>query len=151
MYVRWRRRRNRDHIGGVLIAQLVGSKRVDGKSRPRVLAYLGSCREPIDTLRYRLWFYDRCDQVLDRLALAPDDRAKIDAQLAARIPRLSDAERALWQRERAILISRFGRPDGFALVKAWNGANEEERRRFLDELHKGQEARAAPARGTGTA
>jgi len=31
-------------------------------------------------------------------------------------------------------MARFGRPDGFALVKGWNAANEEERRRFLDEL-----------------
>jgi hypothetical protein len=83
MFVRCRSRRNRDGMGGVLIAQLMGSKRVNGKTRPCVLAHLGSCREPVDLLRHRLWFYERCDQVLDRLALAPDDRAKIDAQLAA--------------------------------------------------------------------
>jgi hypothetical protein len=150
MFVRCRSRRNRDHIGGALIAQLIESKR-DDKSRKRILAYLGSCREPVDMLRHRLWFYERCDRVLDRLALAPEDRAKIDAQLAARIPRPSKKERAQWQREKAILMARFGRPDGFALVRDWTAANEEERRRFLDELGKAEEARAAPAGGKGTA
>jgi hypothetical protein len=147
MFVTWRSRRNRDHLG-VIIAHLVESKRVNGETRPHFLAYLGTCREPVDTLRHRLWFYERCDRVLDRLALTPDDRTKIDAQLAARIPRLSDEDRAQQQREKAILIARFGRSDGFAPVKGWTDANEEERRRFLDELHKVEEARAAPAGST---
>jgi hypothetical protein len=86
---------------------------------------------------------------LDRLALAPEDRAKVDAKLAARIPPLTDEDRALWQREKAILTATFGRPDGFAVVKGWNAANEDERRRFLDELHKAEEARAAAAGGVG--
>ena len=146
MYVRWTSRPNRDHIGSVLIAQLVGSKRVDGKSRPHVLAHLGSCREPIDTPRHRLWFYERCDRVLDRLALAPDDRVKIDAQLATRVPRPSDEDRAQHQRERAILMAKFSRPDGFALVKGWTAANEEERRRFLEELLKAEEDEACRRR-----
>lgn len=70
----------------------------------------------------RVWFYKRCDHVLDRLALDPDDRAKIDAQLATDIPRPSDKERA----------AAFRPPDGFtALVNAWNAASEAEQRRFL--------------------
>jgi hypothetical protein len=141
MFVRWRSRRNRDRKGGVLIAQLMGSKRVDGKSRQRILAYLGTCREPVDTLRHRLWFYERCEKVLDRVALAPDDRAKIDAQL----PRPSKEECAQWQREKAILMATFGRPDGLALVGEWTTANEDERRRCLDELRKAEEARATAA------
>src|SRR5215470_11404067 len=96
MYVRWRSHRNRDQVGSVLVAQLVESKRVEGKSRPLVLAHLGTCREPVDTLRHRLWFYERCDQVLDRLALEPEDRAKVVSNLSARIPRPSNAERAAW-------------------------------------------------------
>jgi hypothetical protein len=128
--------------------QLVESKRVDGESRQRVLAHLGSCREPVDTLRHRLWFYECCERALDRLALAPEDRAKVDAQLAARLPPLSDEEHAQRQRERAILMATFGRPDGFARIKGWNAANEEERCRFLDELRKAEEARAAAAVGT---
>jgi hypothetical protein len=146
MYVRWSSRRNRDHIGSVLVAQLVGSKRVEGKSRERVLAYLGSCREPIDTLRHRLWFYERCDQVLDRLALALEDRAKVDAVLAARVPRPSGKDRAQHQREKAILMAKFGRADGFAFVKEWNAANEEERRRFLDQLRKAEDDEACRRR-----
>ena len=147
MFIRWI---NRNHKGGgVLIAQLVESKRVDGQSRQRVLAHLGTCREPVDTLRHRLRFYERCEQALDRLALAPEDRTKVEAQLATRIPPLSDEEHALWQREKAILMATFGRSGGFAFVKGWNAANEEERRRFLDELRKAKEAYAAPADGAG--
>jgi hypothetical protein len=89
-------------------------------------------------LRHRLWFYERCDRVLDRLALTPEDRSKINSQIAARIPRPTEAERAFWQRERAILMATFGRPDGFAFVEGWNTANEEERRRFLDQLRKAE-------------
>src|SRR5262249_27983317 len=92
-------------------------------------------------------FYERCDQVLDRLALEPEDRAKVVSNLSARIPRLSNAERTAWQREKDILMARFGRPDGFARVKGWNAANEDERRRALDALGKGEEARAATAGG----
>ena len=145
MFVTWRNRRNRDHIGGVLVAQLAESRRVTGGTRSRFLAHLGTCREPVDMLRHRLWFYERCEQALDRLALAPEDRAKVEAQLAVRIPPLSDEDRASWQREKAILMARFGRPDGFAFVKGWNAANEDERRRFLAELGKAEEAGTAPA------
>jgi hypothetical protein len=149
MYVRWVSRNRARKSGGVLIAQLVESRRIDGKPRKRVRAHLGTCREQVDTLRHRFWFYERCDQVLDRLALAPDDRAKVEAQLAARMPRPSEEERALWQQEKAILMATFGRSGGFAFVKGWNAANEEERRRFLDELRKAKEAYAAPADGAG--
>ena len=150
MYVQWVGRNRDQKSGGVLIAQLVESKRVDGKSRKFYLAHLGTCREPVDTLRHRFWFYEHCDQVLDRLALGPEDRAKVDAQLAARIRRPSDAEHALWKRERATLTANFGRPDGFALVREWTATNEDERRRFLDELHKAEEAHATPASGRGS-
>jgi hypothetical protein len=142
MYVQWVSRNRDRKDGGVLIAQLVESKRVDGKPRKRVRAHLGTCREPVDTLRHRFWFYERCDRVLDRLALAPNDRAKIETQLAVRIPRPSEEERALWQQEKAILIAAFGRSGGFAYVKGWNADNEEERRRFLDQLRKAEEVRA---------
>jgi hypothetical protein len=149
MYIKWRVR-HRDHkSGGALIVQLVES--VNGGNRSRLLAHLGTCREPIDTLRHRLRFYERCDQRLDCLGLAPNDRAKIDAKLAARIPRPTGAERALWQRERAILMASFGRPDGFAFVKGWNAANEDERRRFVAELGKAEEAGTARAPDVDTA
>ena len=132
MYLKWRVRDRSHRSGGALIAQLVESTR-NGGAHSRLLAHLGTCREPVDTLRHRLRFYERCEQALDRLALAPEDRAKVEAQLAVRIPPLSDEDRASWQREKAILMARFGRPDGFAFVKGWNAANEDERRRFLDE------------------
>jgi hypothetical protein len=147
MFVRWTHRSRHQKGGAALIVQLVETKRIDGRSRLRLLAHLGTCREPVETLRHRLWFYEHCDRVLDRLALAREDRAKIDAKLAARIPRPSAAERAARQRERATLAATFSQPDGFAPVKGWNAANEDERRRFLDELRKAEEARSATAGG----
>jgi hypothetical protein len=43
MYVRWASRNRDRKSGGALIAQLVESKSIDGKSRKRVLAHLGTC------------------------------------------------------------------------------------------------------------
>lgn len=135
MFVKWSSR-SRDYTlrhrepHRTLVAQLIESRRVDGKPKKRTIAHLGTCREPVDRPRHRAWFYKRCDRVLDRLALDPDDRAKIEDQLAARIPRPNGEERAddAW-------AATFRPPDGFtALVNAWNGASENEQRRFLGEL-----------------
>ena len=49
--------------------------------------------------------------MLDRLALASEDRAKVDAQLDIRIPPLSNEDRAQRRREKAILMSNFARPE----------------------------------------
>ena len=68
-----------------VVVRLMQSQRA-GKSRQRYIAHLGTCREPVDRSRHRFWFYERCNKVLDRLDLSADDRAKIAAQLAARIP-----------------------------------------------------------------
>ena len=74
--------------------------------------------------------------MLDDLDLSADERAKIEEQLAARIPPLTPQEQAALQLARATAAARY-RPDGFAaLVAAWEGASEDERGRFLDELQQ---------------
>jgi hypothetical protein len=146
MYTKWsngsraytRRRNSEPHR--TLIAQLVESKRVDGRSQHRIVAHLGTCREPIETPRHRVWFYRRCDEVLARLGLSAEDRDKIVAQVEARLKRPTEAD---FQAEQVELdrydraLGALGRPDGFAaLVTAWIAANESERERFIGELRK---------------
>lgn len=91
MFIRWERRR-RVRSEQCLIAKLVESHRVDDKPRQRIIAHLGTCTEPVSVVMHRYRFYRRCDEVLAQLALSPADRERIESQLAARIPRPSDAE-----------------------------------------------------------
>jgi len=143
MFIRWShrsraytrpwRRTNEPHR--TLIAQLAESRRLDGKSKQRIVAHLGSCREPIETLRHRIWFYKHCDEKLAHLDLSADERTKLAAQLAARVPRPTVQEIAEHNRRAIDALMASFRPDGFAAwVKAWNTASEDERQRFLDQL-----------------
>jgi hypothetical protein len=147
MFVKWRnrsraytrRRNNGPHR--TLIAQLFENRRVGGQSRRRMIAHLGTCREPVETPRHRMWFYQRCDEVLARLGLSAEDRDQIAAQLQARLKRPTEAEfkaeQEEWDRHERALGAALGRPDGFAtLVKAWTAADQSERERFIDELRK---------------
>jgi hypothetical protein len=101
MFVRWevRQRRRSRSLGPLLIATLVESKRVNGKPRHRVVAYLGAIRvncidDPISTLhRARFW---EAKDVLDELDLSADERVRIEAILESRVPRREqEIERAL--------------------------------------------------------
>lgn len=139
-----RRQRRRSDTQGphrTLIARLVESSRADGRTRQRIVAHLGTCREPVEVPRHRMWFYRRCDEVLAGLDLSADDRNKIAGQLEARLPRptaaeLKTADDALFRAERAIRAA-LGRPDGFALLmRDWNTADQSDRQRFIDELRR---------------
>jgi hypothetical protein len=135
-YTGWTHRHNEPHR--TVIAQLVESRRVNGKSKQRIAAHLGTCREPVGEIRHRLWFYAACDEKLARLGLSDD--ANIAARLAARIPRPTPEEMTKYNREADALLASF-RPNGFVgLVRAWNAAGEDERQRFLDEVRKRQAA-----------
>jgi hypothetical protein len=140
MFVQWSnrsraytRRRNKNGPHRTLIARLV--------ERRRIIAHLGTCREPVETPRHRMWFYQRCDEVLARLGLSAEDRDQIAAQLQARLKRPTEAEfkaeQAETDRHEHALGAALGRPDGVAaLVKAWTAADQSERERFIDELRK---------------
>ena len=119
-----------------IIAQLAESRRVDGKSRQRIIAHLGTCCEPVDQPNHRRWFYERCSSVLDGLNLSASDRAKIDAALAKRIPRLTAEEIAEHNRKWDAMMAPV-RPDRFAaLVRAWNDASLPDRERFIELLRQ---------------
>jgi len=135
------RRREGQEPHRTVIVQLVESQRIDGQPRQRIVAHLGTCQEPIGRDRHRLWFHQRCTEVLDRLDLSADDRGKISAQIAARIPPPTPEEMAEMEREAHAAMSRLsvamGHPDRLAtLVRAWNAASDSEQAQFLDVLRQ---------------
>jgi hypothetical protein len=152
MFVKWSNREYRHDRRGwktrephrTVIAQLVESRRVDGKTRQRIVAHLGTCHEPIEQTHHRQWFYQRCTTVLDGLTLSSDERAKIDAALAIRIPRPTVEEIEQERRGVEALMASF-RPDPYAaLERAWSAARTADRARFIGGLVRGWNA-ASPA------
>lgn len=101
-------------------AVLIESYRDNGKPRQRHVAYLGGIVET--QLRdeckcQRGWFWEGIKEKLDRLdnRIAPDERAKIEAQIAAKVPPLSEPEFEECKRGgaqfRAQFQSLMGAPD----------------------------------------
>ena len=85
-----------------LDARLVEGVRIDGKPRQRFIVYIGSIEEPYDS-GDRVDFWDIASQVLDHLGnRLGAERSKIEASLAAKVPRLT-------ARERRIYVPRFER------------------------------------------
>ena len=85
-------------------AILVESSRINGKPRLKHVAFIASYETgPLD-LPTRIGFWQRARQRLDQLdnRITPDDRRKIEAALARRVPPTTpEDERALeesWQR-----------------------------------------------------
>ena len=115
MYIRWKRRpvgANRGYSGSPQNEQhldvvLARSERVDGKPRQRVVKYLGTIRESyIDPAsitntyvqtraRFALtWFWEKVDRALGELELDDATRELLAANVAARVPRLTQEDRA---------------------------------------------------------
>ena len=95
MFIKWQirqRRRSASYLGHLLTCSLVQSHRVDGKPRHRVVAYLGGVRDALHT-NHRILFWQNVRYRLDQLDLDPDIRAKIETDIAARVPYTSEAER----------------------------------------------------------
>jgi len=66
---------------------------MNGKPRQKVIKHLGSVPEnKLDKLWLRVSFWDKVRPQLDALRLMPDERAKIEQQLAARIQPVPEAE-----------------------------------------------------------
>ena len=96
MYVRWQvKPRTKKSLNvwksDLLTATLVESRRVNGKPRQQVVAYLGSIREvcAVDPkyVNHQLGFWNRVGEVLDRLAnrVSSEERVKIEAKLRERV------------------------------------------------------------------
>ena len=102
MYVRWLHRRKSKYNwrnankGDVLCsAILVKNTRVDGKPKQQHIAYLVGFTESaaeFPGLRCHIW--DEIDNRLDHLGnqVTPEDRAKIEATIAKKLPRPTAAE-----------------------------------------------------------
>ena len=71
-------------------AVLVESPWIDGRTRQRHIAVLGSITESqIDVARQRRYFWDAIGKKLDKLGkrITPKDRKKIEATIASKVPR----------------------------------------------------------------
>ena len=121
MFVRWqtRERRNRAFGGGKgpdmhWSAILVEGQRIDGKPVQRHVAYLGGITESaIELAAQRAFFWKGVTQQLDRLAVSEDDRARIEAAVEAKVPRLTRREYNEWLIRRDELGMDFGEPPSF--------------------------------------
>ena len=82
-------------------AVLVESVRIDGKPRQRHIAYLGSVHHDPD-VHYRAWWWHHMTARLDALGnrLPPDERPKIEAALADKVPPVTAAEVAAYDLHR---------------------------------------------------
>ncbi len=92
-----------------MCAVLVESHRIDGKPRQQTVAYLGSIREGLVNLVMRRgYFWRDVTQTLDGLGerVSRDDRAKIEARIAERVPALTAAERS----EANEILATYGQP-----------------------------------------
>jgi hypothetical protein len=119
MFVRWqlyrsqalnRHQRKRNDASARLNAVLVENKRIDGQSRQRHIALLGSTT--IDAKGHR-WFWCRVMERLDQLdnRLTPQDRARVVAAIAKRLdekpPTKAQIEKS--RRDRAASLKGRGR------------------------------------------
>ena len=95
-------------------AVLVECRRVDGKPRQRVIAYLGGIREAYVDEREREHraFWEGVDERLDELGLDPETRARVEASVESRVRRVTpdnqaefDAARVCIERELAVEIA----------------------------------------------
>ena len=107
MYVRWKKRRGQ--AGDItLVAQLVENKRVEGKPRQKVLAYLYHIKQSelaSITSRYYFWYNIarelKQDYVLTRLTV--EQRRAIIEALQKKVPLTDEEFRAEYERTRGVL------------------------------------------------
>jgi len=100
-FVRTRRETNTQDVHWRAI--MVEAVRVDGKPKQRHVAYLGGITQSaIAIIHQRCWFWDRVTQRLDRLRnrILPEDRRRIEAAVAQRVPRPTKAQYARCVRDR---------------------------------------------------
>lgn len=99
MYVRWKKRmrsrRHRPTGEHMLTAMLVVSKRIDGKPRQHILAYLGTISERHTTAYYhQLDFWTSAVPHINSLNLDAETVARLRANLERTVPFPTPASRA---------------------------------------------------------
>jgi hypothetical protein len=109
MYVRWAIKKSRispysgpraaqktamnARRGDLLVAQLVESKRVDGKPRQKVIAYLGSIRlHDLNRARSRLAFWRHAQAAFRKAGLTNEQKHQVDRALQSRVAKPSPDE-----------------------------------------------------------
>ena len=97
--MRWQSRARKRRGGSPLLtAILVECRRIENRPRQRTVAYLGSIREGCieSTLARHVKFWLGVTERLDQLgdAITPGERERIEAALAKRVRRVTDAEHA---------------------------------------------------------
>jgi hypothetical protein len=76
--------------GDLLVAQLVESKRIDGKPRQKVVAYLGSIRlHDIKRARARLTFWRHAQAAFRKAELTNEQKHQVDTMLQTRVEKPS--------------------------------------------------------------
>jgi hypothetical protein len=122
MFIRWQSYRSkaqkpwdreRKDRSSRIKAILVESVRIDGKPRQRHIAFLGSIGKDVTHRKeFRPCFWADVRYRLDQLGkqVTADDRAKIEAALAKRVPPLTAREQADYETEQRYLrkIMRWG-------------------------------------------
>ena len=109
MFVRWKRRKlkKRWRPGYAHYAQLVESRRIDGKPRQRVIKYLGAVRNPEQlSPGQRFGFWDTANKALSELDLDGDARQAIEAKLLAVVPRPTAEQYAEREQRRVAIRAR---------------------------------------------
>jgi ClpX C4-type zinc finger len=157
MFVRWQsRERSRAQFGKWgepdthWRAILVENARVDGKSRKRHIAYLvgfTESRGKIPTQRCYLW--DAITAKLDHLGnqITPEERAKIELSIAAKLPRPTPAEYLECARSCAATFGWDFLEEGFRAVLAdeadrWQGREGESATRIRNAFAAAKSATA---------
>jgi hypothetical protein len=104
MFVRWKRRRLLHGHDVSHYAVLVENTWRHGAAHQRVVCYLAHIRERYRTApAHRAWFWRRAEARLNQVGLAPDVRQRIEAHLAAAVPRPTEQERQQVDATRALL------------------------------------------------
>ena len=104
MFVRWQKRTRRSRAFGRdprtnthWAAILAESQRLVGKPTERHVAYLGGITDSaIELAAQRAFFWKEVAQQLDQWALPKDDRARIEAAVESKVPRLTRREYNEW-------------------------------------------------------
>ncbi len=107
MYVRWKRRPVYGGRDVSLQAVLVRSSWQPGQrqARQHLVGYLGSIRERYQAApAHRLLFWQQAEQHLSALPLDPATRQRLEARLAARVPRLTSTEQQEVLRQQAWVV-----------------------------------------------
>ena len=90
-------------------AILVERVRVEGRSTQRHVAYLGGVTDSaIEIAAQRMFFWDDVKQRLDRLSnrITAEDRKRIEAAIAAKVPPLTKKQREQCIRERQKIFGK---------------------------------------------